>query len=56
MTLKGRKNHYNVKLLRDYGVSIKVQNSRIILKDGQNDITGKSETEERFVKTKKEVG
>ena len=49
MTLKGKKNHYNVKLLRGYGVSINLKENRIILKNGQNDITGKSETEEYFV-------
>ena len=49
MTLRGKKNHYNVKLLRGYGVSINLKNNRIILKNGQHDITGKSETEEYFV-------
>jgi len=47
MTLK--RNHYNVKLLRGYGVSISLKNSKIILKNGSHDITGKSETEEWFV-------
>ena len=49
MTLKGKKNHYNVKLLRGYGVSINLKENRIILKNGQNDVTGKSESEEWFV-------
>ena len=49
MTLKGKQNHYNVKLLRGYGVSINLKDNRIILKNGQHDITGKSETEEYFV-------
>jgi CRISPR-associated protein Cas1 len=49
MTLKGKKNHYNVKLLRGYGVSINLKNSKLILKNGQDDITGKSETEEWFI-------
>jgi CRISPR-associated protein Cas1 len=49
LTLKGKKNHYNVKLLRGYGVSINLKNSRIILKNGQDDITEKSETEEWFI-------
>jgi len=48
MTLKGKKNHYNVKLLRDYGVSINLKDNKIILKNGQNDITGKSEKEEKL--------
>jgi hypothetical protein len=34
MTLKGKKNHYNVKLLRGYGVSISLKANRVYLKDG----------------------
>ena len=49
MTLTRKKNHYNVKLLRGYGVSINLKDNRVILKDGRNDVTGKSETEEYFV-------
>ncbi len=49
MTLKGKQNHYNIKFLKGYGVSINLQDNRIILKNGQHDITGKSETEEYFV-------
>ena len=33
MTLKGKTNHYNIKLLRGYGFSIKVKDSKIILKN-----------------------
>lgn len=47
MTLK--RNHYNVKLLRGYGISISLKNSKIILKNGSHDITGKQESEEWFV-------
>ena len=43
MTLIGQKNHYNVKLLRGYGISINVKNNHLILKNGQNDITGISD-------------
>ncbi|VVC05922.1 Uncharacterised protein [uncultured archaeon] len=46
MTLKGKKNHYNIKLLRGYGVSINLKDNKIILKNGQDDITGKSEKRE----------
>lgn len=49
MTLKGKKNHYNVKLLRGYGVAINLKDHQVILKDGMNDISGKSEKEEWFV-------
>lgn len=49
MTLNGHKNHYNVKLLRGYGVAINLKDHQVILKDGMNDISGKSEKEEWFV-------
>ncbi len=49
MTLKDQRNHYNVKLLRGYGVSINVKDNHLILKNGQNDITGISDKEEWFV-------
>ncbi len=49
MTEKGQRNHYNVKLLRGYGISINVKDNHLILKNGQNDITGISEKEEWFV-------
>jgi CRISPR-associated protein Cas1 len=34
MTLKGKKNHYNVKLLKGYGVSISLKNKKKCLKGG----------------------
>jgi len=46
---QSKRNHYNVKLLRGYGVSISLKNSKIILKNGSHDVTGKSEKEEWFV-------
>ena len=49
MTQKEKKNHYNVKLLRGYGVSISLKNSKIILKNGAHDVTGEYEKEEWFV-------
>jgi len=49
LTLKGKRNHYNIKLLRGYGVSINIKNNKIILKNGSHDITGKQEKEEWFV-------
>ena len=33
MTLLGKQNHYNVKFLKGYGFSIKVKDSKIILKN-----------------------
>jgi CRISPR-associated protein Cas1 len=49
MTLKGRKNHYNVKLLRGYGVSISLKDNQIHLKNGVDVLSGKSETESWFI-------
>jgi len=43
MTLKDQRNHYNVKLLRGYGISINTKDNKIILKNGQNDIAGQSD-------------
>ena len=45
---KGKTNHYKVKLLHRYGVSIRLDN-RIIFKNGQGDIIGRSEIEEWFI-------
>ena len=49
MTLKGKKNHYNVKLLRGYGCSIRLKANRICLKDGADPFNGQAEKEEWFV-------
>jgi CRISPR-associated protein Cas1 len=49
LTLKGKKNHYNVKLLRGYGASISLKANRICLRDGSDPFTGKAEKEEWFV-------
>ena len=49
MIQKTKRNHYNVKLLRGYGISINLKNSKIILKNGSHDVTGEQEKEEWFV-------
>jgi CRISPR-associated protein Cas1 len=49
MTLNGRKNHYNVKLLRGYGVSISLKDNQIHLKNGSDVLSSKSETESWFI-------
>ena len=49
MTLKGQKNHYNIKFLKGYGHSIYVKNSKIILKSN-HDPFSPPEQEEWFVK------
>jgi CRISPR-associated protein Cas1 len=49
MTLKGKKNHYNVKLLRGYGASISLKKNKVVLKGGRDIFTGQQEVEEWFV-------
>ena len=49
MTLKGKKNHYNVKLLRGYGCAISLKDNRVCLKGGRDPFTGQQEIEEWFV-------
>src|SRR5437016_6697867 len=48
LTLKGQKNHYNIKLLRGYGVSINLKNNKVVLKGGSDVFTGQFEQEEWF--------
>ena len=48
MTLSGKKNHYNVKFLKGYGFSVRVKDSKIVLKNGLPFEENKSE--EWFVK------
>jgi len=48
LTLKGQKNHYNLKFLKGYGHSISVKNSKIILKDCHDPFS--DDKEEWFVK------
>jgi len=49
MTLKGHKNHYNVKLLSGYGLSVKLKDNRIVLTDGYNPFTETQQKEEWFI-------
>ena len=49
MTLRERKNHYNVKLLQGYWVSVSLKNNKICLRNGTDVLSGKSEVEEWFV-------
>ena len=49
MTIAGQKNHYNVKLLKGYGVSISQKDKRISLKGGRDPFTAAQEIEEWFV-------
>ncbi len=41
MTLRNRKNHYNAKFLMDYGFSIKVKDSKIVLKNSPMELIPK---------------
>jgi CRISPR-associated protein Cas1 len=49
MTLKGRKNHYNIKFLKGYGFSITVKDSKIVLKNNYDPFK-EPEVEEWYVK------
>ena len=49
MTQKRKTNHYNVKFLKGYGFSIKVKDSKIVLKNC-SDPFKEPEVEEWFVK------
>lgn len=46
LTLKNKQNHYDIKILSGYGYSISVRNQRIVLKNGTDVFTEKSEIEE----------
>lgn len=49
VTLKGKQNHYNVKFLKGYGVSINLKDNKVILRNGKNLFSEKKEQEEWFV-------
>src|SRR6185312_4553345 len=48
MTLRGHRNHYNIKFLKGYGFSIKVKDSKIVLKNTADPFS-EPEIEEWFV-------
>jgi len=48
MTLKGKTNHYNVKFLKGYGFSVKVKDSKIVLRNAYNPFE-ENETEEYYI-------
>lgn len=49
MTFKNHKNHYNIKLLKGYGISIKQKDHQIQLTDGADPFTGERESESYFI-------
>src|SRR2546426_2032956 len=49
MTLRGHQNHYNVKFLSGYGLSVSLKDSKIILKNGTYPYSDSQEQEEWFI-------
>ena len=49
MTLKNKRNHYNIKFLKGYGFSISVKDSKIVLKNCYDPFS-KPEVEEWFAR------
>ncbi len=49
MTIKGHKNHYNVKFLNGYRLSVKLKDNKLVLKNGYNPFSEQQEQEERFI-------
>lgn len=49
MTEKGQKNHYNVKFLKGYGVSVFLKDNKIVLRNGKNPFSETQEIEEWFI-------
>lgn len=50
MTLQCQKNHYNVKFLKGYGISVNLKNNKLVLKNGYDFFSKNQEQEEWFVK------
>ena len=49
MTLKGKQNHYNVKFLSGYGLSVSLKDNKIVLKNGTYPYSDTQEQEEWFI-------
>jgi len=49
MTQKGQQSHYNVKFLEGYGLSVKLKNNKLVLKNGYNPFSEEQEQEEWFI-------
>jgi len=49
MTQKGQKNHYNVKFLKGYGVSVFLKDSKLVFKNGKDPFSETQESEEWFI-------
>src|SRR3989338_7692557 len=49
MTLKGRKSHFNVKLLSGYGLAVRLKENKVVLAGGYDPFFGTQEKEEWFI-------
>lgn len=49
MTLRNHKNHYNVKFLSGYGLSVSLKDNKILLKNGTYPYSDVPEQEEWFI-------
>lgn len=49
MTLRGKKNHYNVKFLSGYGLSLSLKDNKIRFQNGTYPYSNKSDSEEWFI-------
>ena len=49
MTLRGQRNHYNVKFLKGYGCSVNLKNNQVTLKNGLSPFSDSREIETFFV-------
>jgi len=49
LTLKGKQNHYNVKFLSGYGLSVSLKDNKIVLKNGTYPYSDSQEQEEWFI-------
>ena len=49
MTLRGKQNHYNVKFLSGYGLSISLKDNKIVLKNGTYPYSEVAAKEEWFI-------
>jgi CRISPR-associated protein Cas1 len=49
MTLKNHKNHYNVKFLSGYGLSVSLKDNKLVLKNGSYPYSDIQDQEEWFI-------
>ncbi len=49
MTIKGKSNHYNIKFLKGYGVSIRQKQNQIFITNGKEPFTNEQDQEAYYV-------